>query len=44
MSHVSIRRVYKLMDSGELSYVVPNGCTKPRLVSRSEYERWVGLR
>lgn len=43
MAHVSARRVYQLMDEGIIGYVIPNGCTKPRLVKRSEYERWTGL-
>ena len=44
MSNTSARTVYSLMDRGVIAYIVPNGCERPRLVTQSEYERWVGLR
>lgn len=43
MTGVSLRTIYSLMDRDVLAYTVPNGCERPRLVRRSEYERWVGL-
>lgn len=43
MSGVGVRTVYNLMDKGVIQYLVPNGCERPRLVKRSEYERWLGL-
>ena len=43
MSGVSKRTIYSLMDRHVLAYTVPNGCKRPRLVRRSEYERWMGV-
>lgn len=43
MSHKSRGEIYRLMGEGIIEYVVPNGCTKPRLVTKSAYERWMGI-
>ena len=44
MSGVSKRTIYNLMDKGIIAFIVPNGCTKPRLVTQTTYEKWIGLR
>ena len=43
MSHKSRGEIYRLMGEGVITFVVPNGCTKPKLVPKSAYERWMGL-
>lgn len=43
MSGVSRRTIYSLLERRVLNYTVPNGCVRPRLIRRTEYERWVGL-
>lgn len=43
MTGVSKRVIYSLMDRHVLKYIVPNGCTRPKLVRRLEYEKWIGL-
>ena len=43
MAHLNVKRVYRLMREGVIGYVVPNGCKRPKLIPKSEYEKWIGL-
>jgi hypothetical protein len=44
MSHTSKTTVYDCIKRGALIGRAPNGCEKPILIKRSDYESWVGLR